>query len=195
MATEMLELERCQERVETSPESAAAHFNLGLAYTQRGMVDRAEASYRKALEADPDLVQAWVNLGGVLMLKWDFKGSLEANREALKLKDDLVMAHYNTCQAHLYLGDAEGVIHASRRVLELDPGHAAGCYFHAVGLLAAGRVEEARVTAERATALGHSPAPDFLRALGNAEKTIENENNGNDNSDIGADAPTQQNRR
>ena len=129
MTTEKLELERCLKRVEQQPDSAAAHFNLGLAYTQRSLVDRAEQSYRRALELAPDLVEAWVNLGGVLMLKWDFKGSLEANREALKRKEDSVLAHYNLGQACLYLGDAQGVVNANRRVIELDPQNAADGHF------------------------------------------------------------------
>jgi tetratricopeptide (TPR) repeat protein len=190
MATEKLELERCLQRVETHPQSAAAHFNLGLAYTQRRMADRAEQAYRKALEIDPDLVEAWVNLGGVLMLKWDFKGSLEANREAIKRKDDRVLAHYNSGQAYLYLGDAEGLVRSTRRVVELDPHHAAGCYFLAVGLLAVGRVEEARTAVGRAKFLGHSPAPEFLRALAKAEKGIDSQQNENTNTNPGADAPS-----
>lgn len=188
MTTERLDVERCRQKAETNPESAAAHFNLGLAYTQRGQVERAERSYRRALAADPDLIEAWVNLGGALMLKWDFKGSLEANREALKRRDDLVQAHYNSCQASMYLGDAEGVLRSSQRVIEFDPTHAAGCYFHAVGLLAVGRVEEARAAAARAGELGHSPSPDFLRALTKAD-------HGKDNTNIGADAPHDPNRR
>jgi tetratricopeptide (TPR) repeat protein len=189
MTAEKLELERCLKRVEQQPESAAAHFNLGLAYTQRGLADRAEQSYRRALEFDPDLVEAWVNLGGVLMLKWDFKGSLEANREALQRKDDLVLAHYNTGQAYLYLGDAEGLVRSSQRVIELDPNHAAGCYFLGVGLLAMGQVDEAREAVARAKALGHSPAPEFLRALEQADKKLENGKNEDTVTNIGADAP------
>ena len=47
-------LERCRKRVEEHPESAAAHFNLGLACTQLGRVTQAEQAYRKALEIDPE---------------------------------------------------------------------------------------------------------------------------------------------
>jgi Flp pilus assembly protein TadD len=189
MTTEKLELEHCLRRAEVHPESAAAHFNLGLAYTQRGWTDRAEQAYRKALEIDPDLIEAWVNLGGILMLKWDFEGSLKANREALERKDDLVLAHYNTGQACLYLGDAEGLVRSSRRVVELDPHHAAGCYFLAVGLLALGRVEEARTEVGRARFLGHSPAPEFLRALEHAERKLDTERSENAQTNTGANAP------
>jgi tetratricopeptide (TPR) repeat protein len=165
-------MERYLERVRENPESAAAHYNLGLAYTQRGRPDRAEKHYRKALELEPDLVEAWVNLGGVLLFKWDFPGCVAANEEALKRQDDLLLAHYNIGQACLYLADTEGVLRSFRRVVDLDPGHAAGHYFLAVGLLAAGRVPEAVEEMARAKALGHSPAPEFLRALKTAAKEL-----------------------
>ena len=51
-------LERCQTDVEEHPERASAHYNLGLAYTVSGRVKQAEATYLKALEIDPTLVQA-----------------------------------------------------------------------------------------------------------------------------------------
>jgi tetratricopeptide (TPR) repeat protein len=193
--TAKLRLEHCLRQVELHPESAAAHFNLGLAYSQRGRVVRAERAYRKALDVDPDLVEAWVNLGGVLMLKWDFQGSIEANREALKRKEDLLLAHYNTGQACLYLGDAEGVIRCSRRVIELEPDHPAGHYFLAVGLLAMGQIEDARAELGQARALGYSPAPDFLRALSAAEGEPEVKSGTNIVTQIGTDDPKYSNRR
>ena len=80
-------VERCLKEVEARPESAAAHFNLGLAYTAQGKLDSAVEAYKKALELNPDLVEAWVNLGGIHLLKWDFQSCLEANQEALKRDD------------------------------------------------------------------------------------------------------------
>jgi tetratricopeptide (TPR) repeat protein len=181
-------VQRCLSEVEKHPKSATAQFNLGLAYTAQGFVNRSEAAYRKALEIDPDLVEAWVNLGGSLLLKWDFQGSLEANREAVKRRDDLLLAHYNMGQAYLYLGDAEGLTACCRRVIELDPEHAAGHYYLAVGLLALDRLREAREALGQAMALGHRPTPEFLRGLERAEKkTGSNELKLVNN--IGAEAP------
>ena len=162
-------IERCQKQVEAEPHSAAAHFNLGLAYTAKGLVDRAEAAYRAALVEDPGLVEAWVNLGGVLLLKWDFPGAADANREAIRRRDTCAQAHYNLGQAHLYQGDAPELVSCCRRVVELEPEHAAGHYFLAVGLLATGQVFDARVAVGRAIALGYRPMPEFLRRLENAE--------------------------
>lgn len=163
-------LERCRKKVQEHPDSAAAHFNLGLSYTQAGRMNPAEESYRKALELDPDMVEAWVNLGGVLLLKWDFKGALEANKEALTRRADVLLAHYNMGQACLYLGDADGVVRANTEVIKLDANHAAGHYHLAVGLLAQDKAQEARGVLARAMALGHRPTPEFLRGLEKAER-------------------------
>jgi tetratricopeptide (TPR) repeat protein len=168
------QLDELKRRAEERPNSPAAHFNLGLALGRRGLVDRAEKAYRRALALDPDLVEAWVNLGGVLLLKWDFRGCLEANTEAIARRDDFLAAHFNIGQACLYLGVAEGLVRSTRRVLELDPAHASGHYFLAVGLLATGAVPEARQALGTAMALGHRPAPEFLRALGRAEQELAN---------------------
>lgn len=147
------------------PGSAVGHFNLALAYTDLGLVGRAEELYRRALELDEGMVEAWVNLGGALLLKWDFPGCLKANQEAVARRDDCVLAHYNMGQAYLYLGDGEGVVRCYRKVLELDPRHPAGHYYLAVGLLATGHVEQARRAAATAMELGHRPSPEFLRSL------------------------------
>jgi len=189
MATETAkeQLERCEKRTEQHPDSATAHYNLGLALTRRGRADSAEKAYRKALELDPDLVEAWVNLGGTLLMKWDFKGALAATEEALERKDDLLVVHYNLGQAHLYLGQAEEVVRCNRRVIELDPDHPAGHYFLAVGLLATQHLDEARLELARAMELGHRPQPEFLRALERVEKDTANE--GPNVMEIGADAP------
>lgn len=163
---------RWQRRVEEAPDSAAAHFNLGLAHTERGRMLDAEKAYRRAVELDPELVQAWVNLGGALLMKWDFQGCLEANQEAVRRKGDLVEAHYNMGQAYLYLKNAPQLVRCNRRVLELQRNHPAAHYFLAVGLLATDQVAEARAECARAASLGYQPRPEFLKSLDRAEEAL-----------------------
>ena len=164
-------LERCLRQVEERPDSAVAHFNLGLAYTKTGRTQSAEKAYLDALERDPDLVEAWVNLGGVRLLQWNFAGCLEATREAVARRDDLVLAHYNMGQAHLYLGDSASLLECCRRVLELDPEHAAAHYHAAVALLALDDLGGAKRHLAEAINLGHRPNPEFMKALEKAERS------------------------
>lgn len=155
---------------EENPDSATAHYKLGLAYTQVGKMDSAARAYRRALELDPAMCKAWVNLGGSLFLKWDFQGAVEANEKALALDPELLEAHFGLGQAQLYLKQPAEVVRCNRQVIELDPTHGAGHYFLAVGLLALGEVGPARESLAFAMRYGYQPRPEFLRELAKAEK-------------------------
>ncbi|MEJ2187859.1 MAG: tetratricopeptide repeat protein [Acidobacteriota bacterium] len=182
-------LERCLKEVESYPERASAHYNLGLAYTVSGRVKKAEASYLKALELDPTMVQAWVNLGGVRLMRWEFQGCLEANQEAAKLRDDLPIVHYNMGQAYLYLNDPENLVRCTERVLELDRDHAAAHYYAAVGFLALDNHGAAERHLGRALELGHRPTQEFMRALEKAQRKKAQKSKVNLIEISGAEAP------
>jgi len=158
-------IEHWQQRIESTPDSAPAHFNLGLAYTRAGKMTSAERAYRRAVELDPAFLEAWVNLAGTLLHQWRFKESLEAGRKAAELDPNLAQVHFDMGQAHLYLGDAEAVVRCNERALELAPDHPAATYFLAVGMLATDRVQEARKYLNRAIDLGYKPAPELLREM------------------------------
>jgi len=162
-------IERCLNAVEDKPDSAAAHYNLGLAYTVSGKVKKAEEAYLNALECDPGMIQAWVNLGGVRMMRWEFEGCRDANLEVLKLDDTVLVAHYNLGQAYLYLNDPENLVKCNERVLELDRDHPGGHYHMAVGQLALGNHGAAERHLARAIELGHAPTQEFVKAMEKAQ--------------------------
>ena len=162
-------LERCQRAVDEAPDRAANHYNLGLALTVSGRVRQAETAYQKAVALDPELVQAWVNLGGVRMMRWDFDGCLEANRRAVEVDPECTQAHFNMGQAYLYKNEPEKLLECNRRVIELDRDHAAAHYFSAVASLALGNLPAAERHLGRAVELGHTPPPDFVKAMEKAQ--------------------------
>lgn len=162
-------LERCQRAVEEEPDRATNHYNLGLALTVSGRVKQAEEAYLRAVELDPDLVQAWVNLGGVRMMRWNFDGCLEANRRAVEIDSECTQAHFNMGQAYLYKNEPEKLLECNRRVLELDREHAAAHYFSAVAALALDNLAVAERHLGRAMELGHTPPPDFVKAMEKAQ--------------------------
>jgi len=164
-------LKRCLKAVEDHPQSAMAHYNLGLANQKTGRFQTAEEAYSKAVELDPGLTEAWVNLGGVRLHNWDFEGCLAASKEAVRQRDDLLIAHYNLGQAYLYMKDPENLVSCNKRVLELDRDHPEAHYHCAIGLLAIGDVAGAERHAGRALELGHRPTPDFLKALEKAKRS------------------------
>ena len=56
-----------KERLFFEPSSEILHYNLGLAYTHKGLVEEAISEFKQALECNPNLAQAYVNLGGLYM--------------------------------------------------------------------------------------------------------------------------------
>ena len=163
-------IERCEKEVASNPQSAAAHYNLGLAYTVSGRVKAAEEAYVRAAELDPKMVEAWINLGGIRLMRWEFEGCRDAIVEALKLDDSLVVGHYNLGQAYLYLNDPENLVRCNERVLELERDHAAAHYYCAVGYLALDNLGAAERHLGRAIELGHAPTQDFVKAMEKAQQ-------------------------
>jgi tetratricopeptide (TPR) repeat protein len=51
------------EAVQTDPQLAEAHYNLGVAFAARGQIDRAISAFKEALEHNPKLYEAHFSLG------------------------------------------------------------------------------------------------------------------------------------
>lgn len=71
-----------------------AHFQLASLSERLGAFEQAEASYRKAIELQPDAA-AYNNLGNVLGARGRLKDAIDAYREAAKREPGLASAHYN----------------------------------------------------------------------------------------------------
>ncbi|HWL00717.1 MAG TPA: tetratricopeptide repeat protein, partial [Parapedobacter sp.] len=56
-------------QVEKDPENENLHYYLGIAYSEMGDLEKAEAAYRKALDVNPDYLDANINLGGLILNK------------------------------------------------------------------------------------------------------------------------------
>ncbi len=57
------------DQVAKNPENKNLHYYLGIAYSETGDIENAEASYRKALDIDPNYLDANINLGGLILNK------------------------------------------------------------------------------------------------------------------------------
>ncbi|GGC29218.1 hypothetical protein GCM10011386_21550 [Parapedobacter defluvii] len=57
------------DQVAKDPDNKNLHYYLGIAYSETGDTEKAEASYKKALEIDPNYLDANINLGGLILNK------------------------------------------------------------------------------------------------------------------------------
>ena len=158
-------LAQFRKAVESNPDSAKAHMQLGTALISTNNLREAEAELKKALDIEPTYAEAWVNLGGLRLSRWDFAGCVEANQQALACQPQMVQAHYNQGLGYLYLDKAEEMVDCFRQVVGIEPNNPGGNYHMAVGLFAIGDVAQARVFLNRALSLGYSPQPEFVKAI------------------------------
>lgn len=82
-AADTARLERC---LDLRPDDVELMMDLGRAYERAAQWDRAEAIYRRALDADPDDGDAHVRLGDMLLRHGDAAGAGREGAAALKLQ-------------------------------------------------------------------------------------------------------------
>ena len=68
-----------------APESPGCRIDLGLALSDKGQLDEAIASYRKAIELDPKLAMAHTDLGNALLDKGQTDQAIASYRRAIEL--------------------------------------------------------------------------------------------------------------
>lgn len=89
-----------QEAIESRPQDADAHFNLGSAYYVEGNMEEAEKALERALALDPEHVDAHYYLGLVRAARGDAGG-------AKKHFDAVIEASTNPMLKRLAAGRAE----------------------------------------------------------------------------------------
>lgn len=67
------------------PRLSEAHNLLGVAYSQKGLQDRAKYSYERAVKADPDDAQTLNNLGFSLYQNGNYRAAVDRLKRAVKL--------------------------------------------------------------------------------------------------------------
>ena len=107
--------------ISKAPASPEANFNLGFAYTEKGLIDKSEKYYKIAVKLNPDYARAYNNLGCVYGQKGNNDKAIELLLLALSKKPNLAIAHYNLGLAYLLKGLPEKADTQLRTALKLNP--------------------------------------------------------------------------
>ena len=109
--------------------NAVFYNNRGIAYREKGEMDRALKDFNKALELKPDFAEVYNNLGNVYGDKGDFDEAVVNFNTAIKFKSDFVEAYVNRGVAYGKRDEFNKAINDFTTAINLDPGHA-GAYFN-----------------------------------------------------------------
>ena len=135
--------------LELKPDYPEAHNNLGNALKDQGMVDEAEACWRRALELKPDSVETHNNLGIALKQQGKLDEAMASYRRALELKPDYAEAYNNLANALWEQGKTPEAEACWRRTIELKPDCADAYSNLGMMLYEKGRLAEAATILQR----------------------------------------------
>lgn len=127
---------------------------------QMGKHEEAEASFRRALELEPDKARLWHDISFFYIELGRFRESLSSIERALELNPKDSSFWHNKGYILNKLGRTEESLECHKQAVELDPTNELAWDSVGVHLANLGRLEEALACQERATEL----APAFAKA-------------------------------
>jgi tetratricopeptide (TPR) repeat protein len=113
-----------EETAERHPKSLQARLKLGELWRERNRPDRAEETFRGALEIDPEAAETWFRLGTIQALRNRHREAAESLRTAIRLRPSHALAHYNLARCLLATGDSKGAAEELRTTLRCRPDYA-----------------------------------------------------------------------
>ncbi len=111
-----------------STETAPQLLERGLAHIRLGNLEKAIATFRAAIQKNPNLTAAHYNLGLGLAQIGKPKEAINAFYRSIQLKPDFAIAYSNIAAASLEINDTKTAITYSKRAIELAPNLAVAYY-------------------------------------------------------------------
>jgi hypothetical protein len=106
-----------------APDHVETLNNLGVLYKELGQVERAVASYRRALVLKPDHAEALNNLGLAYMDQGRLDEAITCYEQALRAQPGYLTATYNLGMAALWAGNAERALGCFTRTAQAKHNH------------------------------------------------------------------------
>ena len=107
-----------------APEDATAHYDLGIAFKEMGLVDEAIAEFQVALRAGDERLKIFEELGHCFLLKGEYAVATRVLGRALETATDdeleRIGVYYHLGRAYEELGQAAQAREAYERVMGLD---------------------------------------------------------------------------
>lgn len=108
---------------DTIPKDAAGYNSRGIAYLNKGNLDRAIADYDMAIKLNPKYEYAYFNRGNAYQNKGNFDRAITNYDRAIKLNPKIAVAYYQRGNAHKKIGDLDRAIADYDQAIKLNPKH------------------------------------------------------------------------
>ncbi|KAF0146227.1 MAG: hypothetical protein FD156_254 [Nitrospirae bacterium] len=122
------EMSLWEDVVRKSPQKARGHNNLGIAYKDKGLTDKAIEHYQIALRINPDYVEAYNNLGAAYYNKGLTDMAIEHYQIALRINPNYAEAYNNLGAAYYNKSLTDKGIEHYQIALKLYPDYADAHY-------------------------------------------------------------------
>jgi len=110
--------------VSKSPQNYPAHYNLGMAFMEKGRMDEAIGGYSKALRINRFFPQAHNNLGNALAIQGKHSEAIKCYLNVLRFAPNDVDAHVNLGNVLALQGDFNRAVVHYTKALQINPGSA-----------------------------------------------------------------------
>ena len=128
----------------------STHLNFGNLYLNTGDMEKAESSYREAIEIEPGLVAPYINLADLYRRQNRDDEGEKALRSALDKYPDLAAIHYSLGLLKVRQGDHEEALEYLENAAHHDPDDPQYSYVYAIGLNSQQQPDEALKVLENA---------------------------------------------
>lgn len=109
--------------VKNSPSKARPHNNLGVAYTEKGLPEKAIAEIKGALRLKPNFINAYVSLGNAYTKIGLIDMAIIQYNEAIRLKPDYGEVYVNIGNAYINKGLIDQAIVFYKKGISLKPNY------------------------------------------------------------------------
>lgn len=162
-----------EQAVETSPEKAETHFNLGIAYTLQAATAQAIEAYQRAIGLEPRYGKAFFNLGTLYLKQGNVEEAISKLERAVRFLPEPMKALWNLYEAYRSRELFPKALVTLQKLIELEPDDASLHNHLGICYVKLGKYTQAITSWNRSISLGASSRLIFYN-LGKTYELCEN---------------------